>query len=216
MSSWSSSYLILLLNTKEATHVSRNVNLPNCDFYTSFSKKQGRKTRFLNQCIAAASWQSTGHKSAHLQWTGKENKAKNWSRPNWVQWCRKVKLFGDAGCKGWAECDPLGWNRVNFSAKYWGGGTVPPGPPVPASMESMQPELYRWASFASCSSHTNGFITLALGKPGRAPSRTFCRKKLWYSRICSFSFGLHQSADDGFDAHSGSGPCPLACLQPTN
>ena len=104
--SYSSSYLILLANTKEATHASRDVNLPNCDFYTSFSKKQGRKTRFLNQCIAAASWQSTGHKSAHLQWTGKENKAKNWSRPNWVQWCRKVKISGGAGSKGWAESAP--------------------------------------------------------------------------------------------------------------
>ena len=124
-------------------------------------------------------------------------------------------FLGVPAVKGGQNVTPLVGIGLTFLQNI-GGGTVPPGPPVPASMESMQPELYRWASFASCSSHTNGFITLALGKPGRAPSRTFCRKKLWYSRICSFSFGLHQSADDGFDAHSGSGPCPLACSQPTN
>ena len=37
------------------------------------------------------------------------------------------KFRGGAGSKGWAESAPLGWNRVNLSAKY-GGGAAPPPP----------------------------------------------------------------------------------------
>ena len=39
-----------------------------------------------------------------------------------------VKNIGGATSKWWAESVPHGWNRVNWSAKYW-GGQWPPWPP---------------------------------------------------------------------------------------
>ena len=44
------------------------------------------------------------------------------------QWCRKVKKFGGASSKWWAESALIGWNRVNWSAKYWGASAPPPSP----------------------------------------------------------------------------------------
>ena len=67
----------------------------------------------------------------------------SWFGP-WVssQWCRKVKNIGGATSKGWAESAPHGWNRVNWSAKYWGGPVAPLAPPVPAPLSRI--ELIPW------------------------------------------------------------------------
>ena len=50
-----------------------------------------------------------------------------WRVFNWrilYQGCLKVKKFGGASSKGWAESAPSGWSRVNWSAKNWGAGGV--------------------------------------------------------------------------------------------
>ena len=44
------------------------------------------------------------------------------------QWCRKVKNFGWASGNGGHNLPTPGWNRVNWSAKYWGGPVAPPAP----------------------------------------------------------------------------------------
>ena len=61
-----------------------------------------------------------------------------WQLFNFSDVDRKVKNFGGAGSKGWAESAPLGWNRTNWSVKYRGDRwppPVPPFPPVPASLK---------------------------------------------------------------------------------
>ena len=47
---------------------------------------------------------------------------------NCLQRCRKVKNFGGASGNGGHNLPNPGWNRVNWSAKYW-GGQWPPRPP---------------------------------------------------------------------------------------
>ena len=52
-------------------------------------------------------------------------RSENHSTPSIDQWCRKVKNIGGA------QSALPGWNRVNWSAKYWrGGGRGSPWPPV--------------------------------------------------------------------------------------
>ena len=41
-------------------------------------------------------------------------------------WCRKVKNIEGASSKRWGKSALPGSNRVNWSAKYWGGGQWPP------------------------------------------------------------------------------------------
>ena len=45
------------------------------------------------------------------------------------------KIWGGAVVISGDNLSSAGWNRVNWSAKYWGGASGPPGPPVPASLE---------------------------------------------------------------------------------
>ena len=41
------------------------------------------------------------------------------------QWCRKMKKIGAAGSDRWGYNLPSpGWNRVNWSTKYWRGHTM--------------------------------------------------------------------------------------------
>ena len=50
-----------------------------------------------------------------------------------VQRCRKVKKFGGPVVISGDNLPSPGWNRVNWSAKYWGPGD-PLAPPIPASL----------------------------------------------------------------------------------
>ena len=87
---------------------------------------KNKVTRYKKYCIFFKLARYTGS-----DWVPKKDSA-NFENDAFLwfayQWCRKVKNIGGATSKGWAESAPHGWNRVNWSAKYW-GGQWPPWPP---------------------------------------------------------------------------------------